>query len=147
MHSEWIVVADASAARFISRQRAGRELHRVDALHHQQSRAHEGDLRTGGKGEVADSQGHGVRQADPQTTTGEKHADIFAKQIAEYLKSALNDETFDSLILVAAPSFLGRLRDHMDDSLQARVKQSIDKDWTQRDDREIADLLKKHTAS
>lgn len=146
MHSEWIVVADASAARFLSRPRAGGDLQRIDALHHQQSRAHEGDLRTGGKGEVADSQGHGVHQADPQTTTGEKHADIFAKQVTEHLKSALNDDTFDTLILIAAPSFLGRLRDHMDDSLQARVKQSIDKDWTQRNDREIADLLNKHGA-
>lgn len=143
MYSEWIVVADAAVARLFSRQRAGGELTRVDALHHQQSRAHEGDLRTGGKGEVADSQGHGVHQADPQTTTGEKHADIFAKQVAEHLKSALNDQAFHTLVIVAAPSFLGRLRDHMDDSLSKCVKQSIDKDWTQHDDQKIAELLKK----
>lgn len=143
MSKQWIMVADAAHARIFSRDAPNGSLSRVDALHHKESQAHEGDLRTGGKGEVADSGGHGAHQADPQTSTGEKHADIFAKQIAERLKAGLNDKAFDSLIIAAAPAFLGRLRDKFDGPLQKAIDSTIDKNWTQQDDGEIEKLIAK----
>ncbi|HET7315384.1 host attachment protein [Salinisphaera sp.] len=136
MAKQWIVVADAAAARLFSRENAG-SLARVEAFYHDQSRKHEGDLRTGGKGEVEDSAAHGRHQADPQTRTSEKHEDIFAKQVAARLKSGLNDNAFDELVLVAAPQFLGRLRDHLDSPLSRHVVATIDKDWTNQKDSEI----------
>jgi protein required for attachment to host cells len=130
MHQQWIVVADAAAARIFSRNAAEPKLSLVDRLAHAQSRAHTGDLRTGGKGTVQESSGYSQFQPDPQTTTPEKHADIFAKQLAERLKSGLNDDRFDSLIIAADPSFLGRIRDHLDGPLKKTVKQTIDKNWS-----------------
>lgn len=136
MAKQWIVVADAAAARLFSRD-SGNALARVDALYHDDSRKHEGDLRTGGKGEVEDSAGHGRHQADPQISTSEKHADIFAKEVVGKLKAGLNDRRFDTLVLVAAPQFLGRLRDHLDSPLSQCVTATIDKDWTHQDDAQI----------
>jgi len=143
MNTEWIVVADASAARIFERHQASGELKRVKALHHAESRAHEGDLRTGGKGTMHESTASSANAPEPQTTTSEKHADIFAKQVAEFLKSALNDHSFDRLVIAAAPAFLGRLRDQMDSPLSDTVGQSIDKNWAQQDDDDIARLLAK----
>lgn len=140
MTTQWIVVADAAAARFFERRDA-QDLKRIGATYHDDSRKHEGDLRTGGKGEVHDSAGAGQHQADPQTSTGEKHADIFAKEVAERLKSAQNDRSFDELIVVAEPSFLGLLRDQFDKTVADRIVASIDKDWTQHDDEQIAKQL------
>lgn len=136
MPKQWILVSDASAARLFSRQNTG-SLSRVEAFYHDDSRKHEGDLRTGGKGEVEDSAAHGRHQADPQTRTSEKHEDIFAKKVVDKLKSGLNDNAFDELVLVAAPQFLGRLRDHLDSPLSQRVAATIDKDWTHQDDAAI----------
>ncbi|MES1927034.1 host attachment protein [Salinisphaera sp. T31B1] len=140
MNKQWIVVADAAQARIFTRTNDGK-LTPENTLSHAQSRAHEGDLRTGGKGEVHDSGGSGRHQADPQTTTSEKHADIFAKQIAQTLKSAFNDNAFDSLVIAADPSFLGLLRDQLDSPVADTVATSIDKNWAQHDTADIERLL------
>lgn len=140
MSNQWIVVSDAARARLFSRD-AEHKLTLVDTLKHSESEAHEGDLRTGGKGEIHDSGGSGQHQADPQTTTSEKHADIFAKQVTERLKSELNNDAFKELVIVADPSFLGRLRDHMDNPLQDTVRKTIDKNWAQHDERQIEKQL------
>lgn len=142
MAKQWILVADAASARLFLRENAG-SLSRVEALYHDDSRKHEGDLRTGGKGEVEDSAAHGRHQADPQTRTSEKHEDIFAKQIVARLKSGLNNDDFDELVLVAAPQFLGRLRDRLDSPLSQRLVATLDKDWTNQNDADI----EKHLAS
>jgi len=140
MSNQWIVVSDAARARLFSRD-AEHKLTLVDTLKHNESEAHEGDLRTGGKGEIHDSGGSGQHQADPQTTTSEKHADIFAKQVTERLKSGLNDDAFKELIIVADPSFLGRLRDHMDNPLRDTVRKTLDKNWAQHDTQQIEKQL------
>lgn len=146
MKSQWIVVADAATARIFDRHQPSGELKRVKALHHDESRAHEGDLRTGGKGSVHESTGASEHAPDPQTTTSEKHADIFAKQVAEYLKSAFNDQAFDELIIAAAPAFLGRLRDKIENPLADAVTHTIDKNWTQQDDSGIERQIPKYLA-
>ena len=140
MSTQWIVVADAAAARFFERTADGR-LKRVGATYHDASRMHEGDLRTGGKGGVDDSAGAGHHEADPQVRTSEKHADIFAKELAKKLKSDHNDKKFDALVLAAAPQFLGHLRDKLDDTVSATIVDSIDEDWTNEDDDKIAKHL------
>ena len=140
MSNQWIVVSDAARARLFSRD-AEHKLALVDTLKHSESEAHEGDLRTGGKGEIHDSGGSGQHQADPQTTTSEKHADIFAKQVTERLKSGLNDDAFKELVIVADPSFLGRLRDHMDNPLRDTVRKTLDKNWAQHDTQQIEKQL------
>ena len=140
MSNQWIVVSDAARARLFSRD-AEHKLTLVDTLKHNESEAHEGDLRTGGKGEIHDSGGSGQHQADPQTTTSEKHADIFAKQVTDRLKSGLNDDAFKELVIVADPSFLGRLRDHMDNPLRDTVRKTLDKNWAQHDTQQIEKQL------
>lgn len=141
MDIQWIVVSDAAQARIFSRHAADTTLKPVDHLTHSQSQLHEGDLRTGGKGETRESTGASVHQTEPQTTTSEKHADIFAKEVAQALRRGRVDNAYTSLILAADPSFLGRLRDHLDDATAASVTGTIDKNWAQHKTREIERLL------
>ena len=140
MSTQWIVVADAAAARFFKRTADGK-LSRIGATYHEPSRMHEGDLRTGGEGGVDDSAGAGHHDADPQVHTSEKHANIFAKKLAQKLKSDHNAKRFDALVLAAAPQFLGHLRDKLDDTVAATIVDSIDKDWTNENDDKIAKHL------
>lgn len=141
MNKQWIVVSDAAEARIFSRDAANTDLTLVDTLEHHETRAHEGDLRTGGKGRSHDMAGSGERQSDPQTTTIEKHADIFAKQLAQRLKSGLNDDAFTELVIAADPSFLGRLREQLDGPLEKCVAHTIDKNWAQHDAGQIRKQL------
>jgi len=140
MDKQWIVVADAAQARIFVRDGHG-ALTLAHTLSHDESRAHEGDLRTGGKGAVQESSGSGQHQPDPQTSTGEKHADIFAKEVAERLKQALNDNAFSTLVIAAAPAFLGLLRDQLDAPLEKTVDATIDKNWAQHDQQQIEKLI------
>ncbi len=143
MDLQWIVVSDAAQAHIFSRRAAASALKPVDTLTHSQSRLHEGDLRTGGKGDTHESAGSSARQPDPQTTTSEKHADIFAKEVAQALKRGRTDNAYKQLVLVAGPSFLGRLRDHLDTPTRQYVTHTIDKNWAHHDAREIERLLTK----
>lgn len=141
MKKQWIVVADAARARVFARDAANSGLTLLDTLKHSESEAHEGDLRTGGKGEVHDSGGSGQHQADPQTSTSEKHAGFFAKELVDHIKSGFNDDQFDQLVIVADPQFLGRVRDKLDHPLNQALIKTIDKNWAQHDERQIEKQL------
>lgn len=140
--ASWVVVADAARARIFSLMDG--ELTPQDVLTHPESQMHTGDLRTGGKGESIESHGAAARQADPQVSTMEKHAERFAKEIAEYLRLARTKNYFERLIIVAAPQELGRMRDNLDSATAALLEKSIDKNWAQHDSHEIGKLLNKH---
>lgn len=144
MQTKWIVVADAAQARIFHRIKQGSVLEQEHVLTHPESKAHPGDLRTGGKGEVIESTSAASHQSDPQTSTMEKHADIFASEVAEFLRKRRAAGKYDSLVLVAEPQFLGRLRDNLDNATLQIVDKDIDKDWTQHDVRQIARLLENH---
>lgn len=142
----WVVVADAAQARiFKARSEAG-DLEHFASLDHPEQRAHTRDLRTGGKGEQHDSSNTSVHQSDPQTTTMEKHADIFARKLADKLSKARHEEQFERMTLVAAPAFLGRLRDNLDEPTRACIEQEIDKNWGQHKVEDIESLLQKKPA-
>jgi len=141
MATQWVLVADAAHARIFSRAQGDGTLSLVENMTHAESQAHEGDLRTGGKGSVQESTGSGRHQPDPQTSTSEKHADIFAKQVGERLKQAVNDGEFTSLVIAAAPSFLGLLREQLDRPIEDTLSTTIDKNWAQAKPEEIEKLL------
>lgn len=128
---------------YILAQRRRTGLSRVDNLTHAQTRAHAGDLRAGGKGTVHAAGGNSQHQPDPQTTISEKHADIFSKQVANRLKAGFNDNAFDALVIAADSSFLGRLREHLNASLDKAIARTIDKNWAQHNDRTVQQLLDK----
>jgi len=140
----WIIVADAARARVFTLAGANNELKHLHTLTHPESEAHEGDLRTGGKGETIESSGAASRQPDPQVSTMEKHAERFAKEVSNFLHLARDKEKFGKLIIAAAPQELGRLRDNLDAPTQKMLEKTIDKNWAQHDTGQIEKLLKSH---
>lgn len=140
MQSKWIVVADAARARVFAQQEGG--LHEHHDFTHPESQLYDRDLRTGGKGEVNKSAGTGSHQSDPAETTMEKHAELFAKELADFLKQARVKGDYAELVLVAEPKVLGRVRDNLDDATAKAVTRTIDKNLTQHD----ADQIRKSVA-
>ncbi|WP_043531014.1 host attachment protein [Litchfieldella xinjiangensis] len=135
----YIVVSDAARARVFA-QSAG-ALQEVDTLVHPESQRHAGDLRTGGKGEVDQSVGDGRNQSDASVTTMEKHSMTFAKEVADYLYQARTQHKADEFVLVAAPKFLGDLRDKLDKPTRDLVTREIDKDLSKASETQIAETL------
>ncbi len=110
MNAIWIVVAESARAKIFSRARVGGTLQEIAALSHPESRLHDTALTSDGPGRSFDSYGegrHGMEQAtDPQ----DREARAFAREIARHLDHGRNQRSYDALVLVAPPKFLGLLR-------------------------------------
>lgn len=68
---------------------------------------------------------------EPAQTPDVHAAELFARDIADYLLQAYRDGRFQQLSLVASPQFLGLLRKLLDPNLESAVNLQIDKDYTQ----------------
>jgi protein required for attachment to host cells len=110
MSHTWILVGDGSHARFFQEPDVASEpwqmLRRLDREHSRE-----------------------------KTDRSESHEDRgehgFARQLVGELETARQSGTFQRLVLVAPPKFLGQLRAELPAPLQACVVKSIDKDYTQ----------------
>ena len=56
--------------------------------------------------------------------------ELFAKEVTQHLTDARNSNKMEALILIAAPKFLGLLRDKLDKPTQKLVTHTISKDLT-----------------
>ncbi|OLO05718.1 MULTISPECIES: host attachment protein [Salinicola] len=137
MDKTFVVAADASRARIFARE--ARTLREIETLTHPESRLHTGDLRTGGKGEA--TSGASQRQTGNENATSEKQAMVFAKEVAGYLRDARTQGKADKFVLIAAPQFLGQLREKLDKPTLDCVIQTLDKDLSKASEEEIAGKL------
>ncbi|MFO1434184.1 MAG: host attachment protein [Candidatus Competibacteraceae bacterium] len=128
----WVVVADSSRARIFKAETALGPLQELAALAHPEARLHAQDLTSDLPGRSFDSSGQGGRHAMEQNLDPKENEALkFARQIAEYLEDGQNENRFAKLVLVAAPKFLGHLRQSMSDRVAALVSQEIDKNLVQ----------------
>ena len=139
-----ILVADASRARFFTTagtseplQEAGNEIH---ALSRVQGSHFEGDA----PGRTFDSKGGGRHAMEPGSDFKHHEAQVFAKQVAEDLQQRVQSGDVSKLYLVAAPNFLGLLRDEMRQQVRDKVVLELDKDLTRHEMVDIRAALPEH---
>jgi len=148
MKNNWVLVADSSRARLFRRGHRWDDLEPMKTEDHPRGRAHEGDLVTDDGADVIQSGAKGQRRrSEPQVSPTEHEAELFARQLADNLRAGRVQKQYDTLALVAAPGFLGKLRAALDDDTRRCVTREIDKDLTQHDDDEIARILEKSAQS
>lgn len=144
MHKTWIVVADSARARIFARAGRWQTMNELHGLAHPASRLHHGDLKTGGRGEQQESSGRSSHASDYETTPSENEANRFARELADALHRGRSEHAYEKLVLVAAPAFLGRLRDKLDHATARCVVQTLDKNWARHDTGRIQGLLERH---
>lgn len=136
----YIVASDAARARIFAHDHGA--LREIETLVHPESQQHTGDLRTGSRGEQG---GGGATRSQRQTgsddATPQKHAALFAKEVAEFLRQARTQGRADSFVLIAEPQFLGALRQKLDAPTRDQVVKEIDKNLSRADEGEIAKAL------
>lgn len=131
-----IVVADQSEARFYDAEHRDSGLRPAGGLTDPLAHLHDRDFKSDRPGRVFDhAPAAGSRRGATahHGTGGErrprKHeAELFARRIAEQTQTAYQQHEFDRLILMAAPGFLGLLRQALPDSMRALVVREIGKD-------------------
>lgn len=144
MHKTWIVVADSARARIFKREGRWQKLNEFRDLAHPESRLHNGDLRTTGRGEQQQSTRQSSHASNWENGPAETEAARFAREVAQALQRGRADGAYEKLVLVAAPAFLGRLRDKLDAATSHCVVQELDKNWARQPTGKIRSLLERH---
>lgn len=143
----WIVLADASRARFFEVLDSGTGVAAAMAhpqiSPHRPSRAIASDRpgRTFDRPGPGDSGGLGRHAKEPRTDPARYEEERFAREVAEHLDDERKRNSFDHLIIVAPPRFLGDLRSAMPSPLAQCVMREIDKDLSKLKAHELGNRL------
>lgn len=125
----WIVAADESRAIFYKREKRRAPLQEFLSLENEVGRKKAGELLADRGGRSFDSFGTGRHTMGIEKDDPKRHAAIaFAKQIAERIGKATHDGRCRDYALIAAPRFLGLLRDEISRKCKAVPFKTVDKD-------------------
>jgi protein required for attachment to host cells len=137
MDKKWVVVADSSRARIFAFHQAALEMQELEGLTHPASRAHERDLISDRPGRSFDSVGSGRHATEAEVSPKQQEAIVFAREISDRLELARTRGEFDEITLIAAPAFLGLLRENLSAAIHKLIVRTIDKNLVQHDEAEI----------
>ena len=130
MHEAWVVSANSSLATIFEADSPTGALHEVTHLEHPEARLKDQQLTSDRPGRTFDSLGS-ARHAKSSRVNPRQTEDIrFAQRVAEKLEQGRREGSFDRLVVVVAPEFLGHLRDKMSAPLRSSVTVELDKDYT-----------------
>ncbi len=138
----WYLVGDASRARIFTLRPADKNLQLVREFYHPESRLANRELvsdRPGrtqqstnlSRGNTGAGPSRGNSAMEPHTSPKTVEHATFAHELADALHQGLVDHSYQNLVLVAGPQFLGLLRNVLDGQVQKHVTASLDKDYTQ----------------
>lgn len=137
MKSTWIIVAESARARIFTVSGIGGKFQEVADLSHPESRLHDRELSSDLPGRTFDSRGDGRHAMEQATGPQEREAQAFATEIAGHIDRGQHEGNFDSLVLVAPPKFLGRLRSELSKSARNALIGELDKNLVETDTKTI----------
>lgn len=113
MNSTWLVVADNSRARIFCMESRTGPIEEIKSIVHTQARLHERNMTSDLPGR-ASSKGGGAGHAYQDEISPKEQENInFAREVASELDAARKENKFKQFVLVAAPEFLGNLRNQL----------------------------------
>jgi len=138
----WILVSDASRAVLYATEKREDDWQVIGSYAHPESRLKNSELTPTEPGHSLKSKG-GSRHTVMEPDTSPKVAEMehFAHQLADVLTAGTRQKSFDSVVLVAPPHFLGLLRNCLSTETEKRVITVVHKDFTFADAREARQRL------
>lgn len=137
----WIVVANRGVARLFQARQPTGPLQELDAFIHPEARLREQDLVSDRPGRGSERFGPGGHAEDPDTTLVEQETSNFALELSRFLLKGRTDGRFDGLMLIAAPEFLGSLRDRLDGPTRGRIMLEVAKNLVHLDAAAVRNYL------
>lgn len=137
----WIVVADGGRARVFETRWGNGKLTEIEDRINGDARLRDGAIvsdRQGRSHQGADGHAHSLERHEPPS---ERAEDAFARELCADLVQARKRGDVARLYLVAEPTFLGRLRRHLDDATQRIVVQDVASDLTRHSPEDIRKAL------
>ncbi len=131
MSELWIVVAESSRARIFTADGPTGKLTELETLAHPESRLHDRELSSDLPGVTFDSGGQGRHVKEQQVGPKAQAVVRFAEQVAARIDAGRTGGEFKRLVLVAAPEFLGLLRDKLPAPARDVIETEIAKNLAQ----------------
>jgi protein required for attachment to host cells len=123
----WVVTADSAKADFFEVDRIGGDFKPVACLTHEQGKKKGQELISDRPGRAFDSAGLGRHAMSTQVDPREHEADVFAREVGETLELGRTRGSFERLIVLAPPDFLGKLRKSITPAANKLVVESVPK--------------------
>ena len=130
MKRQWILLANASHARLLSRDSATDPLVPLATLEHPKSRLKASQLADDRPGHEATDNSSGGNRYEPRSDVRRKEHQRFAREIAQRLDAGLASGQFSVLWIFASSPFLGELKAQLSDAVNKRVHLALDSDLT-----------------
>ena len=141
----WVVVADESKAIVYTRATKSGPLREVFSLANEAARMKTEQLISDSGGRSYDSKGKGRHTMTNEKVDSKKQAAlIFAKQIAERIGRVMHDGSCRGFALIAAPRFLGVLREAVSTATSIEPYATVNKEVVGQDTAVIEKLLARH---
>ena len=146
MSDFWVLVADASKARFFQGTSPNSELTEFHDLVNEESRRDELDLVTDKPGRFDDDiGGHqtGRPRSSAEPSARENEVDEFVRRITKYLNQQSSQGKFEHLSVIAEPKVLGRLRKGLASHTEEKVLEEVTKNLSKASEEEIRQHLER----
>lgn len=110
MGNTWILVAHRSGAKIFESSGPRSELKLSRKIDHPEGRLQNREIDADRPGQTDSRVGYGRHPKVPEQRAADHLAEEWAKELAQIADRGRKDHAFERLVLVAEPSFLGRLR-------------------------------------
>lgn len=140
-HRTWVLVADGAIAKIFENDEEGGDL--TEVMTHEGPKDLTRDI-------VSDRQGRRGQQgvqhhAMDSRTDPQRHGEHeFARVICRHLDHQVDEDSFDRLILAAAPRTLGDIREMLSKRVRGRIVAELDKDFAHLSAHELTHQISKH---
>ncbi len=141
MKSVWILVADSSRARIFSAESSQADLVEIETLSHSEARLHEQEMDSDLPGKNSGSHGSGGHAYSDENSPKEQEEINFSIRVAQHLCDELNQNKYERLYMIAAPAFLGDLRNAISTQVEKHVAFSLGKNIVTMSPEEIRTYL------
>ncbi|MDF2549110.1 MAG: Host attach family protein [Chlamydiales bacterium] len=125
----YVLVANSSLAR-IFKAPSAHALNEVKTLSHPESRLHARELVSDKPGRSFENGAVTRHAMEPKHSPTENEHQHFAQEVCRYLEKEHIEGSFNHLYVLAAPSFLGLIRQNLNDTTAKTILGSIAKDVT-----------------
>jgi protein required for attachment to host cells len=140
MSKTWILVAESSRAKIYEQDSPHSELREIEGFDHSASRMNDVDLVSSPPGRTHDSKGYNRHSMEPDTDPKENEANVFARILAQHLDKHC-DKSYNKLVVIAPPEFLGTLRDSFSSHVTKKIAASINKNLVHESPKSIQEYL------
>ena len=141
MNYMMIVVADSTRSRIFTVDSTSSPLNEIETMAHPEGRVHEQNLVSDLPGKGSGKGGAGDHAYQEKIEPKREEMIEFAKRIADYLDKTRKANKLNKLVIIAAPAFLGELRNHLSTETSKKIVFELDKNLAHHSEEDIRSHL------